>query len=47
MKNYDELEKKIMRNTAVSAKKLFLLMKAHDEFFARKRKTNLREKMKC
>ena len=32
-----------MRNTAVSAKKLFLLMKAHDEFFARKRKTNLKK----
>ena len=39
------MEEKIMRNTAVSAKKLFLLMKAHDEFFARK--TDLREKMKC
>lgn len=36
-----------MRNTAVSAKNLFLLMKAHDEFFARKRKTDLKEKMKC
>lgn len=47
MKKICETEEKIMTNTAVSAKKLCLLMKAHDEFFVRKRKTNLKEKMRC